>query len=108
MNRVGGVISSQYNLQKEVNHLGRVLKENGYHALHADFICSASVVVITAVSVVVTALMVLYSYRSTCLTSTPASVDGHTEPGVASVAIGVSVSTSPENDARSSDRAFSN
>ena len=64
MNRVGGVISSQYNLQKEVNHLARVLKENGYHALHADFICSASVVVITAVSVVVTALMVLYSYRS--------------------------------------------
>jgi len=53
--------------------------------------------------------MLLYNYIliQTCLTSMPASVNGHTEPG-ASVAIGVSFSTSPENDAQSSDRAFSN
>ena len=37
--RARGVISTQDNLQKEVDHLARVLKQNGYPA---NFICNAS------------------------------------------------------------------
>ena len=36
-NRTGGIISSQGNLQKEVDHLARVLRQNGYPT---NFICN--------------------------------------------------------------------
>ena len=36
-NRARGIISSQDNLQKEVDHLARVLRQNGYPA---NYICS--------------------------------------------------------------------
>ena len=36
--RTKGIIRMQYNLQKEVDHLARVLKQNGYPA---NFICNA-------------------------------------------------------------------
>ena len=37
--RARGIVNTQDNLQKEVDHLARVLKQNGYPA---NFICNAS------------------------------------------------------------------